>query len=74
MKRDGRRVQTDREGGAVYADIVVLAEGVNGLVGQRSGLRPELRPDTVALAVKEMHFLPPKSSNLVPISRAMKAW
>jgi electron transfer flavoprotein-quinone oxidoreductase len=53
-------VQTDREGGAVYADIVVLAEGVNGLVGQRSGLRPELRPDTVALAVKEMHFLPPE--------------
>ena len=53
-------VQTDRDGGAVYADIVVLAEGVNGLVGQRSGLRPELKPDTVALAVKEMHFLPPE--------------
>ena len=38
----------------------ILAEGVNGLVGQRSGLRPELKPDTVALAVKEMHFLPPE--------------
>lgn len=51
-------VRTDRDGGTVFADVIVLAEGVNGLVGQRSGLRPELKPDTVALAVKEMHFLP----------------
>ncbi len=51
-------VQTDREGGEVYADVVVLADGVNGLVGQRAGLRSELKPETVALAVKEMHFLP----------------
>jgi electron transfer flavoprotein-quinone oxidoreductase len=51
-------VRTDRGDGVVFADIVVLAEGVNGLVGQRSGLRPEVLPDNVALAVKEMHFLP----------------
>ena len=51
-------VKTDREGGTAFADVVILGEGVNGLVGQRSGLRPELRPDSVALAVKEMHFLP----------------
>ncbi len=51
-------VKTDRTEGTVLADIVVLAEGVNGLVGQRAGLRRELKPDTVALAVKEMHFLP----------------
>lgn len=51
-------VRTDRNGGKVFADIVVLAEGVNGLVGQRSGLRSELTSESVALAVKEMHFLP----------------
>ncbi|ASG20324.1 MULTISPECIES: FAD-dependent oxidoreductase [Nitrospirillum] len=51
-------VRTDRDGGTAFADVVILGEGVNGLVGQRSGLRPELKPDTVALAVKEMHFLP----------------
>ncbi len=51
-------VRTDREGGVVLADVVVLAEGVNGLVGQRAGLRKELKPETVALAVKEMHFMP----------------
>ena len=51
-------VRTDREGGVVLAGVVVLAEGVNGLVGHRAGLRAELKPGDVALAVKEMHFLP----------------
>ncbi|MDD3446126.1 MAG: FAD-binding protein, partial [Zavarzinia sp.] len=51
-------VRTDRGGGIIYTDVVVLAEGVNGLVGNRAGLRPELKPESVALAVKEMHFLP----------------
>jgi len=51
-------VKTDRDGGTALADVVILGEGVNGLVGQRSGLRSELKPDSVALAVKEMHFLP----------------
>ena len=51
-------VRTDREGGIVHADVVVLAEGVNGLLGSRAGLRAPPKPDHVALAVKEMHFLP----------------
>jgi electron transfer flavoprotein-quinone oxidoreductase len=51
-------VRTDRDGGMAFADVVILGEGVNGLVGQRSGLRPEIAPENVALAVKEMHFLP----------------
>ena len=51
-------VRTDREGGVVHADVVVLAEGVNGLLGTRAGLRPPPKPETVALGVKEMHFLP----------------
>lgn len=53
-------VRTDRAEGKVLADVVILAEGVNGLLGQRAGLRPELKPEQVALAVKEMHFLPPE--------------
>jgi electron transfer flavoprotein-quinone oxidoreductase len=51
-------VRTDREGGIVHADVVVLAEGVNGLLGSRASLREPPKPETVALAVKEMHFLP----------------
>jgi electron transfer flavoprotein-quinone oxidoreductase len=51
-------VRTDRAGGTIFADVVVLAEGVNGLLGARAGLRPTPKPEHVALAVKEMHFLP----------------
>jgi electron transfer flavoprotein-quinone oxidoreductase len=51
-------VRTDRRDGDVLADVVVLAEGVNGLVGTRARLRTIPKPENVALAVKEMHFLP----------------
>lgn len=51
-------VKTDRKGGAIQADVVVIAEGVNALLGTRAGLREPPKPDNVALAVKEMHFLP----------------
>lgn len=51
-------VRTDRAGGEVHADVVVLAEGVNALLGSRAGLRKVPQADNVALAVKEMHFLP----------------
>ena len=53
-------VRTDRAGGTIMADVVVLAEGVNGLLGTRAGLRKTPKPDQVALGVKEMHFLPPE--------------
>jgi electron transfer flavoprotein-quinone oxidoreductase len=58
---DGQRVvgvQTDRVGGAIYADIVVLADGVNSVLARKAGFRPELSPSDVALAVKEIHFMP----------------
>ncbi|HXW70212.1 MAG TPA: FAD-dependent oxidoreductase [Methylocella sp.] len=51
-------VHTDRAGGLVRADVVVLAEGVSGLLGTRAHLREIPKPANVALAVKEMHFLP----------------
>jgi electron transfer flavoprotein-quinone oxidoreductase len=51
-------VRTDRDGGTLSADVVVLAEGVNGVTAQRAGLREVVKPKDVALAVKEMHFLP----------------
>ena len=51
-------VRTDRVHGDIYAPVVVLADGVNSLVATKSGLRPAVRAQEVALAVKEMHFLP----------------
>ncbi len=61
LHMDGKRVigvQTDRAGGSVYADVVILADGVNSLLAKKAGFHPELRPRDVALAVKEIHFLP----------------
>ena len=58
---DGNRVvgvQTDRENGEVFADIVILADGVNSLLAKKAGFHPELNPGDVALAVKEILFLP----------------
>ncbi|KAB1083541.1 NAD(P)-binding protein [Neorhizobium galegae] len=51
-------VHTDRAGLPILADVVVLAEGVNGVLGTRMGLRDMPKSQNVALAVKEMHFLP----------------
>lgn len=58
---DGKRVigvLTDRDGGSIYADVVVLADGVNSLLAKKAGFHPELEPKDVALAVKEIHFMP----------------
>ncbi len=58
---DGQRVvgvQTDRAGGSIYADAVILADGVNSQLARKAGFRPEIEPREVALAVKEIHFLP----------------
>ncbi len=61
LHMDGDRVvgvQTDRVGGSVYADVVILADGVNSLLAKKAGFHDELKPKDVALAVKEIHFLP----------------
>ncbi len=41
-----------------YADIVVLADGVNSLLAFKVGLRGRLNPEDVALSVKEVIKLP----------------
>lgn len=63
---DGHRVMgvnTDRKGGEIYADVVILADGVNSLLAKKAGFHPELKPRDVALAVKEIHFLPEEVIN-----------
>ena len=42
---------------ALTADIVLLAEGVNGLLAQQAGLKKELKPDQVAVGIKEVRSL-----------------
>lgn len=56
-------VRTDRPDGEVYADVVVLADGVNSLLSKQLGFHKELRPDEVALTVMEVINLPKEKIN-----------
>lgn len=56
-------VRTDRPDGDVYADVVVLADGVNSLLAKQLGFHKELRPDEVALTVMEVINLPKEKIN-----------
>ncbi|WP_088072367.1 FAD-dependent oxidoreductase [Gottfriedia luciferensis] len=47
-------VRTDRPDGDLFADVVVLADGVNSLLGKSLGFHKEWRPDEVALATMEI--------------------
>jgi electron transfer flavoprotein-quinone oxidoreductase len=51
-------IVTSREDGEVKAKVTVLADGVNSPLAARTGFRPELKPEQVALAVKEIIELP----------------
>lgn len=48
-----------REDGPIPADVVILADGVNSILARKAGLRTgDIRPEKVALGVKEVIFLP----------------
>jgi len=51
-------VHTDRPDGDIYADVVVLADGVNSLLGKSLGFHKEWSKDQVALCVMEELKLP----------------
>ncbi|MDP2727686.1 MAG: FAD-dependent oxidoreductase [Dehalococcoidia bacterium] len=51
-------VRTGREDGDVRADVVIAADGVNSLIARDAGLHAELKPEHVALTVKEIIALP----------------
>lgn len=51
-------VQCDREHGDVYADVVILADGVNSTLARKAGFHGEIPAGNVALAVKEILFMP----------------
>ena len=39
----------------MYADVVILADGVNSLLAERAGLRAPLKPSDVAVGAKEVY-------------------
>ena len=58
--KDGKvvGVRTGREDGDLFADVVIAADGVNSLLAKKAGLHPEIPPQHVALAVKEIIAMP----------------
>ncbi|MEQ6377982.1 NAD(P)/FAD-dependent oxidoreductase [Bacillaceae bacterium S4-13-58] len=51
-------VRTDRPDGEIYADVVVLADGVNSLLSKKLGFHNDLKPEHAALTVMEVLNLP----------------
>lgn len=51
-------VQCDRLHGDVFADVVILADGVNSTLARKAGFHGEIKASNVALAVKEILFMP----------------
>lgn len=51
-------VATDRPDGEVRAKVVLLADGVNSPLAAKTSFRVEMKPEEVALAVKEIIELP----------------
>ena len=58
--KDGRTVGVTvrRPEGDVFADLVILADGVNSLLSKKAGLRQDFQPAQMILAVKEVLKLP----------------
>ncbi len=51
-------VRTSRDDGDLYADLVIVAQGVNNLLVQQVGLGVDLKASQAAVAVKEIIALP----------------
>jgi electron transfer flavoprotein-quinone oxidoreductase len=59
LLRDGQQVMgVSAEGEEIFGHVVVIAEGVLGLLGEEAGIRRRARPEEVASAVKEVIHLP----------------
>ena len=62
--QEGGKVTGVRAGDdELTADVVLLADGVNSLLGQKLGMKKELAPNMVAVGVKEVIELPKGTIN-----------
>ena len=51
---NGKVVGVEATGEKLYADVVILADGVNSLLAQSLGMKKELEPEQVAVGAKEV--------------------
>lgn len=54
LLEDGKVVGIDATGEEMYADAVIIADGVNSLLSQQIGIKKELEPNQVAVGAKEV--------------------
>lgn len=54
LQKDGKVCGVVAAGDELFADVVVLADGVNSLLAQQIGMKKELSPHQVAVGVKEV--------------------
>ena len=54
LVEDGKVVGVGATGDEMYADVVILADGVNSLLAQQIGMKKELEPHQVAVGAKEV--------------------
>ena len=70
-----RRALRPRAAARCYADVVMLADGVNSLLARKAGFHGEIKAGNVALAVKEIPFMPEESDRGSASTSARKrAW
>ena len=60
---DGKVCGIDAGGEEMYADVVILADGVNSLLAQQLGMKQELEPHQVAVGAKEVLELDEETIN-----------
>jgi len=58
LRKDGKIIGIKTDNEEFFADIVILADGVNSLLAEQAGLRKELKDTQLALGVKEVIKLP----------------
>ena len=58
IKENGKIIGVKTDRGDVLSDVVIAADGVNSMLSKHAGLREELPPEAVVLAVKEVIALP----------------
>jgi electron transfer flavoprotein-quinone oxidoreductase len=58
IKENGKIIGVKTDRGDVLADVVIAADGVNSMLAKQAGIREELSPESVVLAVKEVIAFP----------------
>lgn len=58
LAEDGKIVGIKAGEDELYANVVIAADGVNSLIGQKAGLRGDIAPQAVGVGIKEIIELP----------------